>query len=157
MTQQAMFRNWLGDDANIIFGAMYDENAQDEASITVIATGLDEHNATSSVSKVMSGLNSYKAQPAEKSASNEAAATETAAPTFTKPAQPAFNRTFTPNTQQTTGYTILNSTLLQLSMQEMQEASQQKASSSGSGKNHSFLPPGSKQRDADQYPGFLKE
>lgn len=85
---------------------MYDENAQDEASITVIATGLDEHNATSSVSKVMSGLNSYKAQPAEKSASNEAAATETAAPTFTKPAQPAFNRTFTPNTQQTTGYTI---------------------------------------------------
>ena len=92
-----------GDDANIIFGAMYDENAQDEASITVIATGLDEHNATSSVSKVMSGLNSYKAQPAEKSASNEAAATETAAPTFTKPAQPAFNRT---NTQQTTGYTI---------------------------------------------------
>ena len=116
-----------GDDANIIFGAMYDENAQDEASITVIATGLDEHNATSSVSKVMSGLNSYKAQPAEKSASNEAAATETAAPTFTKPAQPAFNRTFTPNTQQTTGYTILNSTLLQLSMQEMQEASQQKS------------------------------
>ena len=99
-------QNLAGEDANIIFGAMYDENAQDEASITVIATGLDEHNATSSVSKVMSGLNSYKAQPAEKSASNEAAATETAAPTFTKPAQPAFNRTFTPNTQQTTGYTI---------------------------------------------------
>ena len=32
-----------GDDANIIFGAMYDENAQDEAKITVIATGLDGH------------------------------------------------------------------------------------------------------------------
>lgn len=31
-----------GDDANIIFGAMYDENAQDECSITVIATGLDQ-------------------------------------------------------------------------------------------------------------------
>ncbi len=30
-----------GDDANIIFGAMYDESAQDEANITVIATGLD--------------------------------------------------------------------------------------------------------------------
>ena len=28
-----------GDEANIIFGAMYDENAQDEATITVIATG----------------------------------------------------------------------------------------------------------------------
>lgn len=31
-----------GEDANIIFGAMYDENMQDEAAITVIATGLDE-------------------------------------------------------------------------------------------------------------------
>lgn len=31
-----------GEDANIIFGAMYDENMQDEAVITVIATGLDE-------------------------------------------------------------------------------------------------------------------
>lgn len=31
-----------GEDANIIFGAMYDENMHDEAVITVIATGLDE-------------------------------------------------------------------------------------------------------------------
>ncbi|MDT3843330.1 MAG: cell division protein FtsZ, partial [Bacillota bacterium] len=31
-----------GEDANIIFGAMYDENAQDDCTITVIATGLDE-------------------------------------------------------------------------------------------------------------------
>ena len=31
-----------GEDANIIFGAVYDPNAQDEAAITVIATGLDE-------------------------------------------------------------------------------------------------------------------
>lgn len=30
-----------GDDANIIFGAMYDESQKDFASITVIATGLD--------------------------------------------------------------------------------------------------------------------
>lgn len=34
-----------GDNANIIFGAMYDESAQDEATITVIATGLDERVA----------------------------------------------------------------------------------------------------------------
>ncbi len=33
-----------GDDANIIFGAMYDENVQDEATITVIATGLVDKN-----------------------------------------------------------------------------------------------------------------
>ncbi|MCR5370682.1 MAG: cell division protein FtsZ [Clostridium sp.] len=36
-----------GDDANIIFGAMYDENAQDECTITVIATGLDDHAGSS--------------------------------------------------------------------------------------------------------------
>ena len=61
--QQAMFRNWLR-MMHITFGAMYDENAQDEASITVIATGLDEHNATSSVSKAMTGFssNNFKTQ-----------------------------------------------------------------------------------------------
>ena len=35
-----------GDDANIIFGAMYDDTYTDEASITVIATGLDSSIAT---------------------------------------------------------------------------------------------------------------
>ena len=34
-----------GDDANIIFGAMYDDTYADEASITVIATGLEDVNA----------------------------------------------------------------------------------------------------------------
>ena len=33
-----------GENANIIFGAMYDENVQDEVVITVIATGLDDLN-----------------------------------------------------------------------------------------------------------------
>ena len=96
-----------GDDANIIFGAMYDENAQDEASITVIATGLDEHNATSSVSKAMTGFssNNFKTQVPEKAASAEAAATE-AAPAFTKPAQPAFNRTFNPGAAAQPTYTV---------------------------------------------------
>ena len=42
-----------GDDANIIFGAKFDENAQDSATITVIATGLE--NPTPS-SKIMPGL-----------------------------------------------------------------------------------------------------
>lgn len=49
-----------GDDANIIFGAMYDENAQDEASITVIATGLDGREAAVPVSKAVTGFNNYK-------------------------------------------------------------------------------------------------
>ena len=35
-----------GDDANIIFGAMYDDTYADEATITVIATGLDSATAT---------------------------------------------------------------------------------------------------------------
>ena len=34
-----------GEDANIIFGAMYDDTYADEASITVIATGLDSATA----------------------------------------------------------------------------------------------------------------
>lgn len=62
-----------GDDANIIFGAMYDENAQDEATITVIATGLDDHGAGSagSVSKAMSGFGNFN----QKNVGAEAAAT----------------------------------------------------------------------------------
>lgn len=65
-----------GDDANIIFGAMYDENAQDEASITVIATGLDMQ-AETPVSKVMTNFSNpnYK-QPktAQTAAGNQEAA-----------------------------------------------------------------------------------
>lgn len=49
-----------GDDANIIFGAMFDENVQDEATITVIATGLDAQVDTSSVNKAMSGFGNFK-------------------------------------------------------------------------------------------------
>ncbi|MDO4295824.1 MAG: cell division protein FtsZ [bacterium] len=55
----------VGDDANIIFGAMYDENAQDEASITVIATGLEDKSAVTPVAKVMADLSKFgKAQTA---------------------------------------------------------------------------------------------
>ena len=38
-----------GENANIIFGAMYDESAQDECKITVIATGIQDEKATASV------------------------------------------------------------------------------------------------------------
>ena len=72
-----------GDDANIIFGAMYDENAQDEATITVIATGLDEH-AGGSVSKTMSGMGtgfgSYRPMKPAGSAEAAAASTTPASP-----------------------------------------------------------------------------
>ena len=54
-----MFVLLAGDDANIIFGAMYDENAQDEATITVIATGLDAH-ANTPVNKAMAEFGNFK-------------------------------------------------------------------------------------------------
>jgi len=50
-----------GDTANIIFGAMYDDNVQDEATITVIATGLDQYGANAPMASVMSGFN-YKSK-----------------------------------------------------------------------------------------------
>ena len=38
-------QNLAGEDANIIFGAMYDDTAVDSAKITVIATGLNDATA----------------------------------------------------------------------------------------------------------------
>ena len=50
-----------GDNANIIFGAMYDESVTDQATITVIATGLDAQQKNIDVSNAMAGFN-YKPQ-----------------------------------------------------------------------------------------------
>ena len=77
-----------GDDANIIFGAMFDENAQDEATITVIATGLDAHGVNTPVSKAMTEFTTpFKAKPAAsfapQGAGRETAATST--PTYKAP------------------------------------------------------------------------
>ena len=76
-----------GDEANIIFGAMYDENAQDEATITVIATGLDEHGANASVSTAMKGFTSFKGKtsPAASAAAVPNAAAPEAAATASTP------------------------------------------------------------------------
>lgn len=76
-----------GDEANIIFGAMYDENAQDEATITVIATGLDEHGANASVSTAMKGFASFKGKtsPAASAAAVPHAAAPEAAATASTP------------------------------------------------------------------------
>ena len=52
-----------GDSANIIFGAKYDDTAQDEVIITVIATGLDAQQKNIDMSNAMSGFN-YKPQTA---------------------------------------------------------------------------------------------
>ena len=42
-----------GEEANIIFGAMYDESAEDYVSITVIATGIEQAQSSA---RIMSGL-----------------------------------------------------------------------------------------------------
>lgn len=47
-----------GEEANIIFGAMYDDSKSDEATITVIATGL--HNVGGAASKLKSRLEGQK-------------------------------------------------------------------------------------------------
>ena len=86
-----------GDDANIIFGAMYDENAEDEVTITVIATGLDAHGANTPVERAMKDFTTYKTKvpaqqapvqrtaPSVKTPSEAAATTETSAPKYNIP------------------------------------------------------------------------
>lgn len=77
-----------GDDANIIFGAMYDETVQDEASITVIATGLNARGINTPVASAMSEFNTFKKPAAN--AGREAAATAPA------PAPANYNTPYTP-------------------------------------------------------------
>ena len=55
-----------GDEANIIFGAMYDDSAVDTARITVIATGLDD--ATAKVASVKDALKKKTEKPAAQKA-----------------------------------------------------------------------------------------
>ena len=86
-----------GDDAYIIFGAMYDENAEDEVTITVIATGLDAHGANTPVERAMKDFTNYKTKvpaqqapvqrtaPSVKTPSEAAATTETSAPKYNIP------------------------------------------------------------------------
>lgn len=68
-----------GDEANIIFGAMYDDTKTDEAKITVIATGL--HNSGGTAAKLKSRLEGTKTvSPAIQNAERyEAAETQKAA------------------------------------------------------------------------------
>ena len=56
-------QDMAGEDANIIFGAMYDDTYTDECSITVIATGLDANvTGAQKVIPTKSGIN-YGASP----------------------------------------------------------------------------------------------
>ncbi len=90
-----------GDDANIIFGAMYDENAQDEAKITVIATGLDSHGVNTPVAKAMTEFATpFKAKTAGNAYAQPATQNATAQPTYKAPTFRASSAA-APATQQT--------------------------------------------------------
>lgn len=70
-----------GDEVNIIFGAMYDETKTDTCSITVIATGLDDHQ-----NKMPGSFSSFKSvkshMPAGLNKPTAGAGASTAAPVF---------------------------------------------------------------------------
>ena len=106
-----------GEDANIIFGAMYDDSKVDEVTITVIATGL--HNASGTAAKLGSRLSATKVAPIQNVEKYEApvvptpkapeldlglanpAPVKTVAPVQPKPATPAPSLTV-PRTPQST-------------------------------------------------------
>ena len=72
-----------GDDANIIFGAMYDDTYTAEASITVIATGLDEKSSTKVLPKSSSfGKIPSAASKTSSAVSHSQTGTQTDAPVF---------------------------------------------------------------------------
>ncbi|MDO5424122.1 MAG: cell division protein FtsZ [Eubacteriales bacterium] len=80
-----------GDDANIIFGAMYDDTYADEASITVIATGLDSATATqpSVGKKIVPEFNGYPNQERNTSSSTVSPFQKRTAPQLrTAPSEP---------------------------------------------------------------------
>lgn len=58
-------RDLTGDDTNIIFGAVYDDSVADFASITVIATGLEDTN----INNAMAGFSARSVTPSVRAAS----------------------------------------------------------------------------------------
>lgn len=53
-------RDLVGENANIIFGAKYDESRSDEATITVIATGIEDVSPQQQAPTLMPGMSSLK-------------------------------------------------------------------------------------------------
>ncbi len=51
----SLVQQMAGEEANIIFGSMYDENAQDSATITVIATGIEENGVQAASTSMFGG------------------------------------------------------------------------------------------------------
>ena len=93
-----------GEDANIIFGAMYDDSRADEATITVIATGL--HNVGGSASKLKSRLENQRSTVAPQQHANyEKPASRPASPRLDMGMAPSRNVEPTPMPRRTVGGT----------------------------------------------------
>ncbi|MGN0363824.1 MAG: cell division protein FtsZ [Bilifractor sp.] len=103
-------QNLAGEDANIIFGAMYDDSTPDSCKITVIATGLDDASARVANVKDAEEAEKAKTEPTilgsgsghHSTASSKAAAPSFSMPSFTIPKQnisPATSRPTAPRTQ----------------------------------------------------------
>lgn len=81
-----MVQELAGDAANIIFGAMYDSASPEEASITVIATGLDNPQLSSNqagpsfLRQAGSIASSYKESPSYQKSNSQAAASQSNVP-----------------------------------------------------------------------------
>lgn len=80
-----------GEDANIIFGVMYDEDSVDKATITVIATGLEDGNINNAMAGFRAKAPVAATAPKTSSYTYAGAQTQTASdiPTFAGIKQPA--------------------------------------------------------------------
>ena len=86
-------RELAGDDANIIFGATYDDSATDTATITVIATGVEDRSSVPNVKGLMSGFKSSSSKPKTNEfgyGNNQSAQTSTPKPQPTISPEPKY-------------------------------------------------------------------
>ena len=86
-------RQLAGDDVNVIFGAMYDENRTDQCTVTVIATGIDDKaNGNAAVAQAQAEAQA-QAQAAKQAAAAQTVHAQTVTPIT--PVQPQV-KTITP-------------------------------------------------------------
>mgnify|MGYP004504041515 FL=1 len=138
----AMFVEELaGENANIIFGAVYDEKAQDECTITVIATGIVEKNQAKPQSKTVQRGNIF----ANRNTVNPFGAPQ--AKTEFKPSEETVRRTQQPETPKLDfGFSNTNT------QQPAQQAPQQQTRAAG---NYPLRSEMNKEMTID-IPDFLK-
>lgn len=80
-------RDLVGENANIIFGAKYDESRSDEATITVIATGIEDVEPQQQAPTLMPGMSSLKYGSSGVGANRSSASAFTPRPNVTGAAQ----------------------------------------------------------------------